>query len=96
VLCLLGEKSKNKEESMESISEQIVISFGIMLLGMSLVFVFLTVLILGVKLVAWKYAPLPVTPEEPIKAGVGVLSQGIDPKMVAVITIAIEQYRAKA
>jgi oxaloacetate decarboxylase gamma subunit len=96
VLCSLGYTEKNKEGVMESISEQIVESFGIMLLGMSLVFVFLTVLILGVKLVAWKFAPLPVAPTKPVNSGVSVQSQGIDPKMVAVITAAIEQYRAKA
>lgn len=81
---------------MDSISEQIVESFGIMLLGMTLVFVFLTILILGIKLVAWKFAPLPVTADKSVKTGVGIQSQGIDPKMVAVITVAIEQYRAKA
>jgi oxaloacetate decarboxylase gamma subunit len=86
----------NKEDGMNSISEQIVESFGIMLLGMGLVFVFLTVLILGVKLVAWRFAPLPITPKTPAENGSATQNQGVDPKMVAVITAAIEKYRAKA
>lgn len=35
-----SQSSLIKEDDMDSISEQIVVSFGIMLLGMSLVFVF--------------------------------------------------------
>ncbi|NRD74867.1 OadG family protein [Shewanella sp. VB17] len=80
---------------MDSISEQIVVSFGIMLLGMSLVFVFLMILILAIKLVAWKFAPLPVSAKAVIKDRVDVNNQDIDPKIVAAITVAIQQYRAQ-
>jgi len=80
---------------MDSISEQIFVSFGIMLLGMSLVFVFLMVLILGIKLVAWKFAPLSVSPKEGINDRADVPNQGIDPKIVAAITAAVQQYRAE-
>ncbi|AQS39199.1 sodium pump decarboxylase gamma subunit family protein [Shewanella psychrophila] len=81
---------------MNSISEQIVQAVGIMFLGMGLVFVFLTILILCIKLVAMKFAPLPQEKETRITENKSTQPGGVDPKIVAVITSAIHQYRAKA
>ncbi|SQH77780.1 putative oxaloacetate decarboxylase gamma chain [Shewanella benthica] len=81
---------------MNSISEQITQAVGIMFLGMGLVFVFLIMLILCIKLVAMKFAPLPQ--DKPTRTPDNEISQTerVDPKIVAVITVAIQQYRAKA
>ncbi len=81
---------------MNSISEQIIEALGIMLLGMGLVFVFLAVLILGIKLVAYKFAPQPIEHKALAETSGTTSPQGVDPLMVAVITSAIHQYRAKA
>ncbi|WP_299791895.1 OadG family protein [uncultured Shewanella sp.] len=81
---------------MNSITEQMIEAFGIMLLGMGLVFVFLTLLILGIKLVAHKFAPQPIEHMAQAEQPDSTPTQGIDPLMVAVITSAIHQYRAKA
>lgn len=81
---------------MNSISEQIIEALGIMLLGMGLVFVFLTVLILGIKLVAYKFAPQPIEHKALAEKSDKASAQGVDPLLVAVITSAIHQYRAKA
>ncbi|WP_394200289.1 OadG family protein [Shewanella waksmanii] len=83
---------------MNAITQQIVDAFGIMLLGMGLVFLFLSMLIIAVKVVAWKFAPTPSSHEssEPEQAPANNLNNNIDPKIVAAITAAIHQYRAKA
>ena len=44
---------------MTSISEQLVDALGIMIMGMGLVFIFLSVLIVGIGIVA-KFCPAPV------------------------------------
>ena len=79
---------------MESIAQQIIDALMIMALGMGLVFLFLSILILAVNLVAWKFAPAPtlisVAVDEPSQ------HQNIEPKVVAAITAVIHQYRAKA
>ncbi|MFB2680775.1 OadG family protein [Shewanella mangrovisoli] len=69
-----------------------------MLLGMGLVYLFLSVLILGVHLVA-KWCR-----EEPKAAGLlkvnNASSTGtantLDPKLVAAISLAVQQYRSQA
>ncbi len=81
---------------MDSISEQLMQAVGIMFLGMGLVFVFLTILILCIKLVALRFAP-PVQEQQPSRRKQDVVQQpSLDPQIVAVITSAIHQYRAKA
>jgi len=60
------------EGDMDSISEQMIEALGIMLLGMGLVFVFLSMLILGIKLVAYKFAPQPIEHNEPAKREIQV------------------------
>jgi len=79
---------------MESIAQQIIEALMIMVLGMGLVFMFLSILILAINLVAWKFGPTPV----PISVEVDEPNQHytIEPKVVAAITAAIHQYRAKA
>ncbi|BAJ03132.1 OadG family protein [Shewanella violacea] len=81
---------------MNSIPEQITQAVGIMFLGMGLVFVFLIVLILCIKLVAMKFAPLPQEKATRTTENESTQDGGVDPKIVAVITAAIHQYRAKA
>ncbi|MDX1281633.1 OadG family protein [Shewanella colwelliana] len=82
---------------MDSIAQQVTDALGIMILGMGLVFIFLSTLILGVKLVAWKFGPkLHDVNAKPTARNGAEVKQGIDPKMVAVITAAIHQHRAKA
>ncbi|QFU23833.1 OadG family protein [Shewanella eurypsychrophilus] len=81
---------------MNSISEQLIQAVGIMFLGMGLVFVFLTILILCIKLVAMRFAPQPQQQKLPNSIQENFQQHGIDPKIVAVITSAIHQYRVKA
>ncbi|WP_076416869.1 OadG family protein [Shewanella sp. UCD-KL12] len=81
---------------MDTISEQLIQAAGIMLLGMGLVFVFLTILILCIKLVALKFAPQAKEQEVSRSGQAKVQQESIDPKIVAVITSAIHQYRVKA
>ncbi|ACJ28165.1 Sodium pump decarboxylase, gamma subunit [Shewanella piezotolerans WP3] len=81
---------------MEAISEQLTDALGIMILGMCLVFVFLSVLILAMKLVAKKYAPEPQEKNcsnalQPIAS-----KPTVSPLMAAVIASAIHQHRQKA
>jgi oxaloacetate decarboxylase gamma subunit len=80
---------------MTSISEQLSDALGIMVMGMGLVFIFLSILIIGIGIVA-KLFPAPI--EDPVTgpATTGCAKTvGIDPKLVAAITSAIHQYRAK-
>ncbi|QYK02382.1 OadG family protein [Shewanella psychrotolerans] len=79
---------------MDSIAQQIIEALAIMVLGMGLVFLFLSILILAVNLVAWKFAPAPSLSSE--AEDKPHLQQNIEPKLVAAITAAIHQYRAKA
>ncbi|MFB2732058.1 OadG family protein [Shewanella mangrovisoli] len=69
-----------------------------MLLGMGLVYLFLSVLILGVHLVA-KWCREEPKAAEPLK-GNNASSTGtantLDPKLVAAISLAVQQYRSQA
>ncbi|MGB6138476.1 MAG: OadG family transporter subunit [Shewanella sp.] len=80
---------------MTSISEQLSDALGIMIMGMGLVFTFLSILIIGIGIVA-KLFPAPVAdipaPQAPSNTA---LDTSLDPKLVAAITSAIHQYRAK-
>ncbi|MCL1058910.1 OadG family protein [Shewanella gelidimarina] len=81
---------------METISEQLTDALGIMILGMSLVFVFLGILILGMKLVAKKYAPVPQEKATVNARQPAVTKPAVSPLMAAVIASAIHQHRQKA
>ncbi|MCL1048760.1 OadG family protein [Shewanella abyssi] len=81
---------------METISEQLTDALGIMILGMSLVFVFLGILILAMKLVAKKYAPVPQEKAADKPRQPAVSKPAVSPLMAAVIASAIHQHRQKA
>ncbi|AZG72550.1 OadG family transporter subunit [Shewanella livingstonensis] len=86
---------------MTSISEQLSDALGIMVMGMGLVFIFLSILIIAIGIVAKLFpaseattaTPVPVTPLPVTSNAPG--HTGLDPKLVAAITSAIHQYRAK-
>ncbi|GIU18292.1 MULTISPECIES: OadG family protein [unclassified Shewanella] len=81
---------------MASISEQLYDALGIMILGMSLVFVFLSILIVVMKLVARQFGPTPKC-DSPVTDSQPQSSQSaVSPLMAAVITAAIHQHRKKA
>ncbi|MCL1141818.1 OadG family protein [Shewanella gaetbuli] len=78
---------------MTSINQQLVDALGIMVMGMGLVFIFLSILIVGITIVA-KFNPIP-QPVKPVPGATNTTTaQGLDPKLVAAITSAIHQYRA--
>ncbi len=81
---------------MEAISEQLTDALGIMILGMCLVFVFLSVLILAMKLVAKKYAPEPQEKTSSNALQPIASKPTVSPLMAAVIASAIHQHRQKA
>ncbi|WP_153913369.1 OadG family protein [Shewanella sp. TC10] len=80
---------------MTSISEQLFNALGVMIMGMGLVFVFLSMLIVGIKIVArlCKSENQPAVAHVPTPAAASATT--LDPKLVAAITSAIHQYRAK-
>ncbi|MBQ4889949.1 MULTISPECIES: OadG family transporter subunit [Shewanella] len=81
---------------MTSISEQLFNALGVMIMGMSLVFIFLSLLIVGITIVARL-----TKSENQVAAASAPIAQApasaatLDPKLVAAITSAIHQYRAK-
>lgn len=81
---------------MQGITEQLLSAVEIMFLGMILVFLFLSVLIIAVKSVAKLCA---VEPELVVGAAAQpqetVSQDAIDPKLVAAITSAVQQYRTQ-
>ncbi|MCG9697258.1 OadG family transporter subunit [Shewanella sp. Isolate11] len=81
---------------MDSIVQQMLDALGIMVLGMGLVFLFLTTLIGAVNLVAWKFAPVKSDASDHADVPRAGQPQPISPKTVAAITAAIHQYRVKA
>ena len=80
------------------LTQQLLDADGIMLLGMGLVYLFLSVLILAVNLVA-KWCREEHKAVEPLKvndaSSTGAAST-LDPKLVAVISLAVQQYRSQA
>ncbi|ABK49390.1 sodium pump decarboxylases, gamma subunit [Shewanella sp. ANA-3] len=80
------------------LTQQLLDAVGIMLLGMGLVYLFLSVLILGVHLVA-KWCREEPKAADPLKAN-DARSTGaantLDPKLVAAISLAVQQYRSQA
>lgn len=86
---------------MEAITQQLIDAMGIMFIGMGLVFLFLSILIVLVKLVAFLYAPKPTSTHNTVtaqvsSAGASLPSGTIDPVLVAAITQAVHLYRAQA
>ncbi|GGI68547.1 OadG family protein [Shewanella gelidii] len=83
---------------MTSIFQQISDALGIMVLGMGLVFVFLSILIVGVKLVAKWGAPVVCAKPSTAAAPQQVPNHGnnMEPQLLAAITAAIHQYRNRA
>ena len=81
---------------MASISEQLYDALGIMILGMSLVFVFLSILIFAMKLVARQFGPTPPCASSLTESQPQSSQSAVSPLMAAVITAAIHQHRKKA
>ncbi|MDR6963091.1 OadG family protein [Shewanella putrefaciens] len=86
---------------MGELTLQLLDAFGIMLLGMGLVYLFLSLLILGIHLVA-KWCAKDVALDshskelQKIKQSTLPLSVApLDPKVVAAITLAVRQYRSQ-
>ncbi len=78
---------------MTLIAQQLLDALAIMGLGMGLVFLFLSMLIGAVNLVAWKLAPSKNKPMEKVASSHEETAQ-ISPVTLAAITAAIHQYRA--
>lgn len=69
---------------------------GLLLVGMVVVFVFLTILIGAIHLIEWLCNKLPDTEELQINPQVsGAQSDAISPQVVAAISSAVHQYRNK-
>ncbi|GIU09449.1 MULTISPECIES: OadG family transporter subunit [unclassified Shewanella] len=81
---------------MASISEQLYDALGIMILGMSLVFIFLSILIVAMTLVARKFGPTPPSESLLTESQPQSSQSAVSPLMAAVITAAIHQHRKKA
>lgn len=81
---------------MNVLTQQLLDAVGLMLIGMGLVFLFLSILIVLVNLVAKYAAPKP-SASDANNAPQVVSSQlaQIDPAIRAAITSAIQQYRAE-
>ncbi|MEL4390952.1 OadG family transporter subunit [Shewanella xiamenensis] len=80
------------------LTQQLLDAVGIMLLGMGLVYLFLSVLILAVNLVA-KWCREEHKAVEPLKINDASSTGGastLDPKLVAAISLAVQQYRSQA
>ncbi|ABL99258.1 OadG family protein [Shewanella amazonensis] len=81
---------------MTSVMDQMGDALWIMVLGMVLVYLFLGILILGLKLIANRYAPKATdTANRPEAPSISSKPQGLDPRLVAAITSAVQQYRAQ-
>ncbi|MGI2854001.1 OadG family transporter subunit [Shewanella algae] len=89
---------------MMSLSEQLLEAVGIMLLGMGLVYLFLGLLILGIKISARYSAPKPnLEQRQPQTQGMGRAQPTVmpqsgapTPQQLAAISCAIHQYRKQA
>ncbi|WP_297897330.1 OadG family transporter subunit [Shewanella sp.] len=85
---------------MGELTEQLIDAVGIMVLGMGLVYLFLSVLILGVHMVAkWCASEMvnskvAVNPSRDV-SGLTANAGTVDPKIVAAITLAVQQFRSQ-
>ena len=80
------------------LTQQLLDAVGIMLLGMGLVYLFLSVLILAVNLVAkWCREEPEVKVDLKVNdaSSTGAVNT-LDPKLVAAISLAVQQYRSQA
>ncbi|GLR30720.1 hypothetical protein GCM10007922_02770 [Shewanella decolorationis] len=80
------------------LTQQLLDAVGIMLLGMGLVYLFLSVLILAVNLVA-KWCREEPEVKVDLKVNDASSTGGantLDPKLVAAISLAVQQYRSQA
>ncbi|GLP96823.1 OadG family protein [Paraferrimonas sedimenticola] len=75
---------------MENMSELLAQAGMLMLMGMGLVFIFLSLLILTIKLIAWRFAP---TTSDAISEPTHGSPAGLDPSIVAAISVAVNRYR---
>lgn len=83
---------------MQGVTEQLLSAVEIMFLGMVLVFLFLSVLIIAVKLVAKLCAAQPALESVVAKSCMPKAQssvEALDPKLVAAITLAVQQYRTQ-
>ncbi len=87
-----------KGTQMTSVVEQIGQAFGIMVLGMGLVFIFLSLLIVGVNLVAkWCAKDVEAPAARPANKNTqDNKSPVVEPQVLAAITTAIHQYRTQS
>lgn len=86
---------------MGDLTQQLLDAVGIMFLGMGLVYLFLSLLILGIHLVA-KWCAKDVALDRNAKgqqkiqqSALAVSAAPLDPKVVAAITLAVRQYRSQ-
>ncbi|PIW61041.1 OadG family transporter subunit [Shewanella sp. CG12_big_fil_rev_8_21_14_0_65_47_15] len=84
---------------MGTLADQLIDAVGIMVLGMGLVYLFLSVLILGVHVVAKWCASEVVNSKVAVNpsrgaSGLTVNTHTLDPKVVAAITLAVQQFRS--
>ncbi|MFB2651898.1 OadG family protein [Shewanella seohaensis] len=91
-------KSWRSTDVKGELTQQLLDAVGIMLLGMGLVYLFLSVLILGVNLVA-KWCREEPKAADPLKvndaSSIGAANT-LDSKLVAAISLAVQQYRSQA
>ncbi|MBT1443363.1 OadG family protein [Shewanella sp. JM162201] len=80
---------------MTSVMQQMADALWIMVLGMVLVYLFLGMLILGLKLLASRFAPSAAPAAATGRAKAVPTQPNLDPKLVAVISAAIQQHRAR-
>lgn len=79
-------------------TEQLNAGIELLLVGMGIVFLFLAMLILSVNLMSaliLRYFPQPAIPEKPAKQFPPGASRGTDATVIAAISAAVHQYRAK-
>ncbi|EGM69189.1 OadG family transporter subunit [Shewanella sp. HN-41] len=86
---------------MGELTGQLIDAVGIMVLGMGLVYLFLSVLILGVHVVAKWCATEAVNSKIAVNPPRGASestanASTLDPKVVAAITLAVQQFRSHA
>lgn len=84
---------------MGELTGQLIDAVGIMVLGMGLVYLFLSVLILGVHVVA-KWCASEVNSKVAVKpsrgaSGLTANAGTLDPKVVTAITLAVQQFRSQ-
>lgn len=77
---------------MSTVMDSVFEALNIMLLGMGLVFAFLSLLIAGINIVARLVASEPVEQSTTVVPN----NNDIEPQVVAAITAAIHQYRRQA